>query len=346
MEITREYLTSLQSFETEEAYRASPSLNYSTLKDIPNGPWCLINDKVFAPGKAFEVGDYVDKYFTNRDLLEELYELSKPKIELPESLMNLYGWMASKNMYEPTIEECIVECREAGLYASVKDDEKLKSRFTDDFFNKLKEIPLSTGKIQITTDQYAQAISSIDNIQNNEVASRLIAEGEGEFLIPQFKYEFELPVNGHMVKFRIMLDWLKFDTINKKIIGIDLKTGAKPSHLFHEQLFEYRYDLQGILYYYGIMALRKAYFPDWTVCTPEDFKFLYTPKRPNRQPLIIELTERFIRQHEYSYYYKGVKVDGLAKLIEDADWYIENQVFDKHRIIAQNNNTVTIDKLL
>lgn len=346
MEITREYLQSLQSFDTEEAYRSSPSLNYSTLKKIPDGPWCLVDDRIFTPGKAFEVGDYVDKYFTNRELLNELYELSKPKIELSESLMVLYDWYISEKIYEPSMDDCIKTCRGLGLWASIKDDEKLKSRITEDFFKKLKEIPDASGKIQMTADQYAQAINSIDNILNNEAASKLISEGEGEIIIPQFKWEFELPVNGHMVKFKIMLDWIKFNIIEQTITGIDLKTGAKPSHLFHEQLFEYRYDIQGILYYFGIMALRKMYFPEWKICTSNNFKFLYTPKKANREPIIVSLTDRFIKQHQDSYYYQGKKVDGISKLIDDADWYIQNQIFDRHRIIAQNNNLITIDQLL
>jgi hypothetical protein len=341
-EITREYLIGLQSFETEELYRASPSLNYSTLKDIENGPWGLINDRVFAPGKAFEVGDYVDKYFTNRDLLEELYEISEEKIELSPSLETLYEFFLANKIFTPTVDECVTRCRELKLWDSIKYDSKVADRLTKDFFTKLEQASRDSGKIKMTQDQRYQAICAIGNINNSESAMALITEQEGEFIIPQFKWEFEMIINGHIRLFRVMFDWIKFNAITHKITGIDLKTGAKPSHKFIEQFLDYRYDVQGILYYFGIMALRKQYFPDWEKCTPEDFKFLYTPKIDNRKPIIVPLTETFIRQNDEYIYNNGKRFYGISKLIDDADWYIENEVFNQHRIIAENDGIVKI----
>jgi hypothetical protein len=236
------------------------------------------------------------------------------------------------------------------LWSSIKDDEKILSRITDDFHVKLQQTEFDSGKIQMTADQHLQALNSINNICNNVKAIELITEendnDEEVILIPQFKWEFELTINGHKRSFRVMYDWLKFNITTKKIIGIDLKTGAKPSHKFGEQFLDYRYDVQGILYYFGLLALLKTHFPEWTKCTPEDFKFLYTPKIANREPIIVPLTERFIRQNENYIYNKSDKMYGIAKLIDDADWYIENQCFDRHRLLAENDGVLKIDQLL
>jgi hypothetical protein len=301
---------------------------------------------VFRQSKAFEVGDYVDKYFTDRDILEELYELEKPKIELAASLQLLFNAFVDAENYEPTMEQCIEMVRIIKIWDNIKKDELLNPRITEDFFKKLKEVPEASGKIQMTVDQHAQALSAIGNITNNSYAMNLITESEGVFLIPQFKFEFEMNINGHPMLFRIMYDFLRFDTINKVITGIDLKTGAKPSIKFGEQFIEYRYDVQGILYYTGMMALRKMYFPEWNKCTPENFKFLYTPKKANRMPVIVSLSEKFIYENgDILYSPKGNK-SGIWKLIDDADWYITNEVYNEPRLLAENNGQVSIDKLL
>ena len=345
MAITREYLIGLQSFETEEAYRASLSLNYSTLKEIPNGPWCLENDKVFKRSDAFEVGDYVDKYFTDRDTLPELYELEKSRIELPASLNELYLSFLGEEIYNPQMSDCILRCKKLGLWASIKDDDKLAARITKDFFDKLTQASEATGKIEMTQEQQYQALCAIANIANNSNAIKLITESDGVFIIPQFKWEFEMVINGRIRKFRVMFDFLKFDTINEIIEGIDLKTGAKPSIKFKEQLIEYRYDVQGILYYTGMMALRKAYFPEWKKCTPENFKFLYTPKRACRMPIIVPLSEKFIYENGDVLYSDKGNQPGIWKLIDDADWYLENQIFNEPRLLAENNGIVNINDL-
>lgn len=345
-EITREYLKGLQSFDTEEDYRSSPSINYSTLKDIPNGPQCLVAEHRFKRSSAFEIGDYVDKYFTDRDALDELYEQTKPKIELSDSLEILYNAFVDIGCYEPTLDSCVLVARDCKLWTKM-GDEKIKERITDDFFKKLKEAIEDTGKIKMTTDQHLQARYAIENILLNDYAIDLITEKENEIIIPQFKYEFDMPIeNAEPLTCKIMLDFLKFDIANKKIYGIDLKTGAKPPHRFGEQFVEYRYDIQGILYYFGMMQLRKKYFPDWKKCSPKDFLFLYTQKRIDTAPVIVRLTDEFVRDSCETLYANNLELPGIGKLLDDTSWYLANQYFDSHRIIFENGGILNIDDLI
>lgn len=347
-EITKEYLNSLQSFDTEEGYRSSPSINYSTLKEIANGPKCLVAERMELTSDAIVVGNYVDSWFTNPEMVNELYEIAKPKIELSDSLEILYNSFAEEKNYNPEMSECIARCRELKLWNSIVNDEKLATRITDDFFRKLKDQESDTGKIKLTADQLAKATNAINNIMQNGPASELISENDRVLMMHQFKWEYEIgPLDsGRSMKVRVMYDMLKFDIENQRIIGIDLKTGSRPSHMFTDAFFDFRYDIQGLLYYIGIMALRKKYFPEWTRCSPEDFKFLYSPKIVNSMPIIVSLDDDFMNQYSQKFSYKGKDYKGLQELLNDADWYIANQEFENHRMLVENNCKINISKLL
>lgn len=350
MRLTKEYINSLQSFESESAYRGSTSLNYSTLKKIPDGPRCLTEESSSGPNKAFEIGNYVDRYFTDHDSMLEFYEMEKPKIELNASLEVLYSHFdVVKKNYTPSMEECVAEARKLKLWDSIKDDEKVKSRITDEFFTKLKQNEERSDKIQMTSDQFAQATFAIANIETDEDASRLIAESDGIISFSQFKWEFDMITpSGRVRKFRVMYDKIFFDESKREIYAVDIKTGGKESHKFVEQFIEFRYDIQGILYYFGLLALRKAFFSDWNKPKPENFKFLYSPKKPNRTPIIVSLSDTFIGIHGEQLTYNGQSQDGIFKVIDDADWYIENQEFNRHRILdtQRKYGCIDINKLL
>jgi len=349
MIINKQYLEGLQSFKTEGEYRDSPSLNYSTLKRIPEGPQCLVEEKIEHARDAFAVGNYVDRWFTDNNSINDIYELEKPKIELNASLNVLYSFFIESGeiIDVPSLDTCVEVARQLKLWDSIKDDEKIKTRITDEFFNKINQYNEKSNKIQLTEDQYAQAQSSIQNIEKNEDALKLISEKEDQFIIPQFKWEFEMIVpSGRIHKFRVMYDLLCFDIKNGTISAIDIKTGAKESHKFGEQFLEYRYDIQGILYYFGLLALRKQHFPNWDNIKPSAFKFLYSPKKSNRSPIIVSLTDTFIKMYGDLLNCGNKKQDGFFKILDDADWYIENCIFDKHRIIAESKESIEIDKLI
>jgi hypothetical protein len=94
------------------------------------------------------------------------------------------------------------------------------------------------------------------------------------------------------------------------------------------------------------LALRKKHFPTWSPCPPENFCFLYTQKRQNTPPLIVKLTSRFISANAETLHYNNLLLPGMGKLLDDTDWYLKNQCFDRHRMIAENNGVVNIDILM
>lgn len=347
-EITREYLQSLQSFETEGEYRSSPSINYSTLKELDNGPRCLTAEGREFTGDAIVIGNYVDAWFTDKEKLKDMFEVEKPGILLKDSLDVLCKSLMADEMYSPTLDEAVARAKELGLWTNVKKDDLYRTRITQDLFDKLKIESEKSDKTRLTVDQLTKATYSIDNITNNESTMELISEGEDEIVINQFKWEFEMTMDsGRARKFRVMYDKLKFCLKTKEIIGIDIKTGIKPSHLFGDSFFEYRYDIQGILYWFGMMAFRKIYLPDWELPDPENFRFVYSPKYLNSKSAVIKLDRKFVEYAaEGEFTYKGKTAPGAWSLMNDADWYLENQEFETHRVLAESNYVVNISDLL
>ena len=55
----------------------------------------------------------------------------------------------------------------------------------------------------------------------------------------------------------------------------------------------------------------------------------------NKAPIIVSLDDDWIRINGGEYLeHKGVKYPGCWKLMNDADWYITNQEFSNHKVVA------------
>jgi hypothetical protein len=340
MTIEREQLLGLQSFSTEEEYRESSSLNYSLLKDLVNGPKALIEARSLKPSPALAIGQFVDKYFTAREDLYNIYNVDTKRIILSDSIEALFQWCVMNNLWEPSNDALIDGCRELALFSKMGND-KILERISPLFYEKLENTKKGAGKIQLSEEEHAKSFASINNVEYSPAAMELITEGEDQIVLHQFKIEFPLKMDsGNTRMFKAMLDFLKIDFKNNTITGIDLKTGDRHPHKFYDQFIEYRYDVQGILYYWAMLAIRREIKSklglEMIVPTSRDFKFLYSPKIANKTPLIVSLDDDWCRANgEDSLTHKGVTYPGMWRLISDADWYLTNQEFNNHRMIAE-----------
>lgn len=342
----RQRLLSLQSFETEEAYRASPSLNYSTLKLIPDGPQCLVADHYEKKGSALTIGDYVDKYFTDRDLWRETYDVERRSIKLSDSLELLLDSFVKEKNFKPSMDQIYPRSRELGLW-TLFSRQKIEERIPSEFFEKLKLIETSDSKIMLSASEYDKAMNAIGNIKRSNKAMALITEDDDSIVIPQFKFEFDFQLkNGHVRRFRVMFDFLKFLINARRIIGIDVKSGSVPAMRFGHQFLEFRYDIQGQLYSLGMQALVRDHLKDWVMPRLSDFKFLYSPKLNDSTPIIASMSGEFPKYYNYIVPHNGKNMYGFRRILDDADWYLTNQEFENHRIIAESGNEVDIMQLI
>ena len=345
MEVTREMIESLQSFSTEGEYRSSPSLNYSLLKEIPNGPRCLAVERSPIDGPAIRIGSYVDTYFTNRENISNLFYVESEEISLTDTILRLYNSLVETGDFNPTMELVLNRCAEIGAYASIVDKSKIEARIPSELFKKLRQKGVSNGKTVLTKSEYSQALNSISSLASTPSVHAEIMEGEGQIIIDQFKYEFSLKIPNvdRSRKFKIMIDKLKFDNKRKLVTGIDIKTGEARPLDFGEQFMLRRYDLQGILYSIGIQHLmRELKLNDWTY----EFKFIYLPKISGLPSICVKTGAEWCNRSLESVSYNGKTYPGFMQIIRDADWYIENQEFSTNRVLIENQFNFNIEDLL
>lgn len=338
--ITKEQLLSLQSFATEEEYRESSSLNYSLLKDLIRGPAALVTERSLRASSALSVGNYVDKYFTDRENLNNFFSVDR-KVKFPGLIQVLFDHFIAQEIYEPTSEEIISTCRALGLYEKVTDEQKILTKIPESFHEHLKSKRDSLGKVMLTADEYTQSLNAIANIEQCPQAVDLLRENEDEIVLYQFKIEFPLQLeSGNIRMFKAMLDHLKVNLRTLEIFGTDIKTGARHSHKFYDQFIEYRHDIQGIVYYWALLAIRKLILERYGVTlvlpSSENFRFLYSPKMRNKLPIIMTLDDKWIKLNGGEYLtHNGVNYPGCWRLINDADWYISNSEYQNHIVVAQ-----------
>ena len=339
--IEKDQLLTLQSFDTEEEYRASSSLNYSLLKDLVNGPKALVEERSLRPSSALQIGSFVDMHYTNREKLYDIFSVDKPKIKLSDSFEQVYNHFANIKQWNPTTEEIVSTCKLLGLFAKMSDD-VIVERIPAGLLEKLDNAQKTEGKVLLSPEDNSKCFQAIDNIDQSEEATTLITEGNGEVILHQFKLEFPLTLDSGRVRmFKVMLDFIKLRFNTLEMFGMDLKTGARASHKFYDQFVEYRYDVQGILYYLGLLALRtmirERFGVEFEKPTSRNFKFLYSSKMQSKLPIIVPMDDDWIRLNGGEYFeHKGVRYPGFWKLVNDADWYIENQEFSNHRIVVEN----------
>lgn len=340
--ISKEEILSLQSFSSEEEYRQSSSLNYSLIKELQNGPRALIEESRDKSSSAFDVGTFVDKHFTDKENLYNIYSIDKRKIVLTPSLETLYDHFAKRGEWNPTDEEIISACRSIGLFEKMVDEAKILAKIDDNFRNKLKNTRDTIGKKLLSEEEYLKSMYSIENIENDPTAMELITEHDGEMVLNQFKIEFPIKLeSGNVRKFRVMIDITKINFNTMQIYGTDVKTGKRNSWNFYDQFIEYRYDIQGMLYYWGLLALRRLINERFGIelisPSSNNFKFLYSPKIQNRMPIIVPMDDDWIRTNGgESLYYNDKVLPGCWKLMNEADWYISNGEFKNHKIISES----------
>lgn len=347
--MTKEDILSLQSFESESDYRESSSLNYSLLKDLVNGPAALIQEKTSQGGGALQVGSFVDKYFTAKDEFYSTYSIEK-KTKLSDNIQILFERFVSEENWEPTDQDIISKCKELSLFSNIVDEVKLLSKIPESLRENLTVAKSNVGKILLNEEEYVKSMNSIKNIEDDSDSLSLITESDDVIIIPQFKIEFPILLdNGNTRMFKVMIDILRIELSTMEIKGIDIKTGKNQSHKFLDQFFDFRYDIQGSLYWMGLLAIRKAILDkfgiEFKMPSAKNFIFLYSPKYPGKLPLIMSMCDDWIKKNgNDSFEYNGVKYHGIWGLMNDADWYLINQEFSNHRIVVENR-LLTISKL-
>ena len=318
--------------------------SYSILKNIDDeGPQALLSTKK-KTGAALEFGSMVDTILTNPTKKDEIFYIDT--VEKPTaSLLVLADKLLQDNetMDISYVDLCsdsniLKTSRELKLWDKMSDEVLLSKAKNDVLLAYIQAKISSKGKIVTTAELKEAAEGCAMVLQTSDITKNLFIEDEDtEVLmqVPLFYRYLDTDVKGK-------LDLLRVDHKEKIFKPFDIKTGTALPSQFVDAFYYWRYYLQTVSYMLGIynIILKIEEFKDYIV---DDFKFIYISKKLNAVPCIYNVPESRLDSYMNGWVSSDGKVRrGFLDLLRDYKYYTENSIYDRERIMIENNNIINI----
>ena len=195
----------------------------------------------------------------------------------------------------------------------------------------------------VTTQDVAHAEKIVETLKTNPVTRDMVNLVSSPRYSVKNQFQIEgYKVGGHL--FKSMMDKLIIDHELKTIQVIDLKCVWTVENFYEEYYLYRRAYIQAYLYYRAALEMTK---PGWGNEEMTDYKvlppqFLVCDSTNYYNPLIYQLTESDLADALLGFEHKGRTYVGVAKLIKDLRWALENNVWNMSCDNSINNGIVKL----
>lgn len=210
------------------------------------------------------------------------------------------------------------------------------------YYNEIRQVR-TKGLTVVTTEDVSNAEKVVEELRINPVTADVVN------LISSSRYTVEnqmqiegYSINGHL--FKSMLDKVIIDHDNKTIQLYDLKCVWAVENFYEEYYLYRRAYIQAYLYYNAVKSLTVNQGSDlcgYEVLLP---RFIVCDSTNYYNPLIYCLTEQDLEEAYKGFEHKGKKYTGVAELILDLNWALENNVWNISRKNYLQGGIVNIKK--
>tara|TARA_R110000803_G_scaffold71102_4_gene134192 strand:+ start:29256 stop:30239 length:984 start_codon:yes stop_codon:yes gene_type:complete len=318
-------------------YRTAEGISYSALSRLSEGPNSYIN-KPKIEGDFLDNGSAVDVLLTEGEeaFYKQFYIMTASK---PSSdMMMTY----TQTMIDTDNSELAFA---ASGYKKAVTDSKWETEGKP-YYDAVKD---AGNKIVIDFDQHTKITATVNQLKTNNFTSAYFSSAvkKDSEIIYQFTHYWNFTYvdekSGHLKtrKAKLKADILVINHTTKKIFGKDLKTTGKPTESFKTSYRNYKYYLQEGLYQEGILDWAKEHYPEYTV---EPFEFIVAQMGAYTQPLIYTVSET---EHACNMYGgetgSGYYIKGVVDLLEDLEYYENQDNWQYKREIVNNNGRVDLE---
>lgn len=281
---------------TEPEYRADPALSYSTLARYEREGFNNIDklfDRIESPSLVF--GSAVDTLLTGSE--EEFNEHfivaqidNPPSDTLVAITKKLFDrWSKAYPNIVDIPNDCIISTIADIQWNNHWLPSTRAKKIKEDCAAYYKLLYLSEGKTILNTYVYQDVNNTVDKLRSAD-STRFYFEQDNVFddsIERLYQLKFKATLDG--VAYRCMADLLVVLHDKKIIVPVDLKTSSKPEWDFHKSFIEWRYDVQGRLYWLIIRDNldRDPYFKDFKLA---NYRFIVA-NRKTLTPLVWEFAQ-------------------------------------------------------
>lgn len=270
---------------SEPEYRQDPALSYSTLSRYEREGFNNLDklfEKVESPSLVF--GSAVDTLITGSE--EEFNEhFMVAQLDTPPSDTLI---IITKRLFEEwsSTYSNLTDIPNDVIITTIQDiswnnhwlPATRAKKIKEDCAAYYKLLYLSESKTILNSYVYQDVLNTVDKLRSSD-ATRFYFEADNVFddnIERLYQLKFKATFNG--VDYRCMSDLLVVIHDKKLVVPVDLKTSYKPEWDFYKSFIEWRYDIQGRLYWRIIRHNmdQDSYFKDFKLA---DYRFIVANKK-------------------------------------------------------------------
>ena len=337
--------------KTEAQYRAVIMDSSSSLKEFSQNrkkyhKKYILNEVVEEEdSKASVMGRLVETLLMEDHLFDSKFHMSVIS-STPTGLMldfveALYKYTAAATNEDGILTRNFEEiCRDAHADSGfkIKLDAVLNKFMGSDaevYYKEIREVR-SKGLTVVTTQDVTNAEKIVTELKTNNITSEIVNLVNSA----QYSVHNQLQVEGYDIfghMFKSMMDMIHVDHANKIVQVYDLKCTWAVENFYDEYYLYRRAYIQGFLYHKAAESWASEMgYGDYKILYP---KFIVCDSTNYSSPLVYAMSDINMQDALNGFEQKGRTYPGVASLIEDLDWAIEN---DKWNISKENyiNNGV------
>jgi hypothetical protein len=340
--------------KTEAQYRAIYLDSSSSLKEFSTDrrkyhKKYILNEVVEdEDSKAATMGRMVETLLMEPQFFDERFHLSTC-MTTPTGLMLEFVEALYKHTAEATADDGTITRSFEELAKDAYTDSGFKIKLeavlgkfigseAEIYYKEIREVR-SKGLTVVATQDVTNAEKIVTELKTNPVTADIVN------LIDDVQYSVhnQLQVEGYEVfghMFKSMMDKVVIDHKAKKVQVYDLKCTWSVENFYNEYYLYRRAYIQGFLYHKAAESWASEMgYGDYKILYP---KFIVCDSTNYMNPLIYAMSDINMVDARAGFEHKGREYPGVAQLIEDLQWALEN---DKWNISQENYLSNGIVKL-
>jgi hypothetical protein len=340
--------------KTEAQYRAIYLDSSSSLKEFSTDrrkyhKKYILNEVVEdEDSKAATMGRMVETLLMEPQFFDERFHLSTC-MTTPTGLMLEFVEALYKHTAEATADDGTITRSFEDLAKDAYTDSGFKIKLeavltkfigseAEIYYKEIREVR-SKGLTVVATQDVTNAEKIVTELKTNPVTADIVN------LVNDVQYSVhnQLQVEGYEVfghMFKSMMDLVHVDHANKKVQVYDLKCTWSVENFYNEYYLYRRAYIQGFLYHKAAESWASEMgYGDYKILHP---KFIVCDSTSYMNPLIYAMSDINMMDARAGFEHKGREYPGVAQLIEDLQWALDN---DKWNMSRENYLSNGIAKL-
>jgi len=207
------------------------------------------------------------------------------------------------------------------------------------YYNEIRKVRGQNLTV-VTTEDVTNAEKIVEELRNNPVTKDVVNLVSS----PRYTVYNQLQVEGYVLdnlEFKSMMDKVIVDHQEKTVQVYDLKCTWSVENFLEEYYLYRRAYIQAYLYFWAATHFREgnAELAGYQILPP---RFIVCDSTNYYNPLIYTLTYDDLDEAYNGFTHKNREYKGVAELIEDLKWALENNVWNISRENSINNGLVNI----